>query len=571
LSTCRLTCIRIFLVSVLLVVMLTDIYHPYLFSMDEPRDAETSREALVDCHWITPYLCGWPFLEKPPLFYDTVAATYFLTGSISPAAARSVSAIFGIIMLAAVFFYCRRWASQRMAWFSVLVLISMPQFFYHSHTILLDIAVGAFCTTAIVAFALWLWRSESDTKKQALLCLFYLSSAGAFLTKGVIGVFHIVVIVGIFCLVTRQWHALRKLICAWPILLFIVPVTTWLCLFYREGGLIYFHQLFVHNVVGRFLKVLFVFSGSRLHNIDLNKITPWHFYLTTLPTIVGGAIVILPLTIWDAIQQTVASLRHRTQNRDMQADTKLLLLIWAIVPVLLLSFSATKQKTYIFPSCAAMAILVGAWLDKRLSKKQDDGWDGIGWFFVATIVAMVSIFSLRMGVKTYLIITCGLIAMTIPGLPMLLYKKKFTQFCFLFIALSIGTPIIYYAPNVQAEFRNGRCSLRLAHEVWTRVGDAPLYLYQPRDTIRGSIPFYGNRTVRELGFPEELNAVLLSSHKVYVLMSDKALVSLQKNKSFLNRYTVKPLPNCGDNQQLKERRYPLKMQLIFFLGSTSLK
>jgi 4-amino-4-deoxy-L-arabinose transferase-like glycosyltransferase len=230
LSTRRLTSVHIFLVSVLMVVMLTDIYHPYLFSMDEPREAEIARETLVDCHWVTPHLCGLPFLEKPPLFYNTVAITYFLTGSISPTAARSVSAIFGIIMLAAVFFFCRRWASQRMAWFSALVLISMPRFFYYSHTILLDIAVGAFCTTAIVAFALWIWRPESDTKKQALLCLFYLASGGAFLTKGAIGIFHVVVIVGIFCLVTRQWHTLRKLICAWPLLLFIVPVTTWLCL-----------------------------------------------------------------------------------------------------------------------------------------------------------------------------------------------------------------------------------------------------------------------------------------------------------------------------------------------------
>jgi len=33
-----LTFVHIFFVSVLMVVMLTDMYHPYLFSMDEPRD-----------------------------------------------------------------------------------------------------------------------------------------------------------------------------------------------------------------------------------------------------------------------------------------------------------------------------------------------------------------------------------------------------------------------------------------------------------------------------------------------------------------------------------------------------
>lgn len=549
LSTRRLASVHIFLVSVLMVVMLADIYNPYLSRTDEPREAEIARETLVDGHWITPYRCGWPFLEKPPLFYDIVAITYFLTGSISPTTARSVSAIFGIIMLAAVFFFCRYWASERMAWLSALVLITMPKFFYCSHTILLDIAVSAFCTVAILAFALWLWRPESDTKKQALLCLFYLASASAFLTKGVIGLFHVGVVVGLFFLVTRQWQALGKLICAWPILFFIVPVTMWLCLFYREGGLIYFHQLFVYNVVGRLLDVHFVVPDYLRRGVDLGKIAPWYFYLTAFPTIIGGAIIILPLTIWDAIKQTKASLRNRAQNWDAQADTKLLLLIWAIVPVFLLSFSACKETRYILPSCAAMAILAGAWLDERLSKKQEGCWSEIGWLSIAAAVAILSIFPFWIKAKIYLIITCGLTALTIPVLLILLYKKKFTQICFLFIALSICPSIIYYGTNVQTEFLHGRCSLCISGKVLARIGSSLFYLYKPNDTIRGSVAFYRNRTVRELDYPDELESVLLSRQKVFVLMEAAKLPNIQKDKLLLNRYTVQPLPVCGCTRQ----------------------
>jgi hypothetical protein len=129
-------------------------------------------------------------------------------------------------------------------------------------------------------------------------------------------------------------------------------------------------------------------------------------------------------------------------------------------------------------------------------------------------------------------------------------QKKFTQACFLFIAFSICPSIVYYGPHGQAEFCKGRCSLSLAHEVLARVGGAPLYLYRPiRDQIRGLIPFYENRTVRELDLPEEVPSALLSSHKVFVLTDAKNLPHIQKNKLFASRYTVQPLSNDGSNQQ----------------------
>jgi 4-amino-4-deoxy-L-arabinose transferase-like glycosyltransferase len=322
--------VSVFLVIFVGAVMMSGIRHPYLWAQDEPREAEIARETLVDGHWVTPHLCGLPFLEKPPLYYDLVAAAYAVTGSISPTTARAVSAAFGMIMLAGMFFLCRRWAGLRAAFLAVLVILSMPKFYYYSHLILLDIAVGAFCTVAMTAFAFWLWWPGSSAKKQTLLCLFYLASAGAFMTKGVVGIFHVIVIIAVFCIITWQWQTLRKLIFAWPIFIFILPAAVWVYLFYREGGIPYLYEHFVNNTVGRFLRVQFALRNVHFHHTDLGKAGSWHFYITSLPVILGASIALVPLAIWNAAAKAWAGWQNHTQSRNPQDDMQFLLLTWAI-------------------------------------------------------------------------------------------------------------------------------------------------------------------------------------------------------------------------------------------------
>jgi 4-amino-4-deoxy-L-arabinose transferase-like glycosyltransferase len=478
---------------------------------------------------------------------DIVATVYSLTGSITPTAARTVSVFFGIMMLAGVFFLCRRWTGTRCAWLSVLVLVSMPKFYYYSHLILLDIAVGAFCTVALVAFAFWLWWADTNVAKRWLLCLFYLASAGAFLSKGMVGVFHIIVVVGVFCLITRQWHTLRRLLFALPIFVFIVPVVTWIIMFYREGGMPYLYEHFVNNVIGRFLKMGFTLSSVHFLNTDLGKTGSWHFYITSLGLIFGAAVVILPLAIWNAAVKI--KVRNIGENRNLQTDMWLLLLIWAVVPIFLLSFSAAKETSYIIPSYAAAAILIGALLDERLPEAANVQWRGIGWLTVTAIVAVLSIFLSGIDARKYLFIALAVVSLAIPGLLILLSKKKFTQCCFWIIAAAICAPIIWFSPNVQYDFRKSHCALPLAKEVWSLTGDAPLYLYRPRDILRGSIAFYGGRTVPELDVPEQLRAVLASGQKVFILAEVKKLKPVQADTSLADLYRIRPLTGLGLDAQ----------------------
>ncbi len=231
--------LQAFLAIVLLCAMLADISHNYLWGPDEPREAEIAREVLTGNNWITPHLDGLPFLEKPPLYYDLVAAAFALTGKIKPTVARSVSTLLGVLMLASVFMFGYLWGGTRRAWLAAIALITMPQFYRYSHWILLDIGVGALCTMALVTFACWLWWPPRETRWDLLPYAFYLLCAAAFLTKGLVAIFHVVLIIGIFYIVGRRRQAISGLFSLFPMLFFMIPVGIWIylytCTSRREG------------------------------------------------------------------------------------------------------------------------------------------------------------------------------------------------------------------------------------------------------------------------------------------------------------------------------------------------
>src|SRR5450631_4378413 len=69
-----------------------------LWTPDEPREAEISREMALS-PGVIPTLNGERFIEKPPLYYWLVAATYRISGGPSVLAARAVSVAAGLATL----------------------------------------------------------------------------------------------------------------------------------------------------------------------------------------------------------------------------------------------------------------------------------------------------------------------------------------------------------------------------------------------------------------------------------------------------------------------------------------
>lgn len=523
----------LFLILVIAAAMATGVHHGYLFGPDEPREAEIARETLMDGRWVTPHLCGLAFLEKPPLYYNLVASAYALTGGISPTVARSVSVLFGCLMLAATFLIARRWRGAQTAWLATLILLTMPRFWRYSHVILLDIAVGAFCTCALACFARAAILDTGRRSERAYYALFALFSAAAFLTKGFVAVFIIGVIVLTFCLVQRR-GSLKNVFSPLPLLIFFAPVLGWILLYYREGGLPYLHEHFVNNILGRFLQVHFKLSTIRFYHTDLGHRLPWYFYLRALPEILGPWIALLPFAAWRAFRGA------RTPGESSDRRFLVLLLIWAFLPGFLLSFSGIKERSYILPSYAGIALMIAYWVEGALRARGDETLRGISRLWVVLPVALCVLVFPSLSPR---MLACAVTLVSLPlsvALSHLLFHRRFSEALYLGIALLLAILILSSAPSFLHQRYKRKCLTALARETGGIVGADALYLYRPSDNVRGCVSFYANRTIRELDRPDEVRAALRAPGRTFVIMEEGNFISLALDPSFESLLHIVP-------------------------------
>jgi 4-amino-4-deoxy-L-arabinose transferase-like glycosyltransferase len=121
-----------------------------LLEPDEGRYAEIPREMQARGDWLVPHLQGQPYLDKPPLVYWLVMASYEMLG-VHDWSARLVPAlaIHGCILL--TYRFGRRWMSERAAFWGALLLGLAPGFTSMGRLLLLDGVLALWATLALFA------------------------------------------------------------------------------------------------------------------------------------------------------------------------------------------------------------------------------------------------------------------------------------------------------------------------------------------------------------------------------------------------------------------------------------
>jgi hypothetical protein len=143
---CRLTSLLLLLVlpSALLYPSLS--FH--LFEPDESRYAEIGREMFQRGEWIVPYLQSEPYLDKPPLLYWLIEASYAVFG-VKVWAARLVPAlaVHGCVLL--VYLFGRRSVGERAAFWGALGLTLAPGWVSMGRLLLMDSLLTLWTTLAL--------------------------------------------------------------------------------------------------------------------------------------------------------------------------------------------------------------------------------------------------------------------------------------------------------------------------------------------------------------------------------------------------------------------------------------
>ena len=343
-----------------------------LWTPDEPREAEISREMLLN-PGVIPTLNGERFIEKPPLYYWTVAGLFRLSGGPSVGAARAVSVAAAVATLALLVAWGSAAHSRTAGWLAALMLATSLQFLVSSHWVLIDPLL--MLSTTVAAWSAWELLARRDAPWLKLL--FPLSLVLALWIKGLVGPVLVVAGLVTFLLIDRPsyWRRLRPVSCTSLMLLavLLLGLAIW-----EQGGNAALWEWGYVNHVQRLLNP----SGASGHR------QPPLYYAWTLP------FALLPwlAPFFEGLRPS-AWRRVHVPGLPMLADPARYGAIVSAGMLLVLSVSATKRETYLLP----LLPLIFLWLGIRTTEwwQQWQGGPasrlGMAWWLQALLLGLYAL------------------------------------------------------------------------------------------------------------------------------------------------------------------------------------
>ena len=295
-----------------------------LDNQDEARYSLLAREAAEHGHWILPRVRDEVYLNKPPLFFWTVALFALPFGVVSDATAPIASVVSALVGLLAVFAIGRLLWGAAAGLAAVLVLATSPFYFFMAHQVLTDMMLTAWMSWALYFF---LAAARSPHSLRPLVG-FYLCAAGGLASKGPAAL--MVVVAAIVVTVAREgWSGIRRLRLPLGLGLIVLTALPWLLPYLLQGERSYGRAVVMTDYLGWYLRTAVT---SRLEAVarHLSSFLPWGFFF-------------FPAVWW--------------WTRDRDAD-RTQLLLWAATLIVLLSLSGEQRARYYLPLWPVFALLV---------------------------------------------------------------------------------------------------------------------------------------------------------------------------------------------------------------------
>ncbi len=360
--------------------------------------------------YVTPYVNGIRFFDKPPLMYWMAAGSMHVFG-IHDWAARLPLALSVLVLIFAVYALGIRLFSEvspaahpdRGGFYSALAVATSIGPYLYTRFYIPDILLALWMTLGVHCFLIALERIRERQQSALLPCLGFASvMALNVLTKGLIGVifpvgfavlylaltrqlrllsqFHLLLSAAVFSVIAAPWHilaALRTPAIALPPGLGLPA----------RGGWAWFYLYNEH--FARFL-------GKRIpHDYGLTPV--WLFWTYLVIWVMPWA-TFIP----EAIIKHVYHLRSRSLATAREYEAALSLVLWTALVVIFFSISS-RQEYYSLPAIPALALIAGGLLARA------DVWLGDTrriclrwhlWFLVPIAGAITSV--------------CGYFAVTAP-------------------------------------------------------------------------------------------------------------------------------------------------------------
>ena len=317
-------------------------------------DNTESRYATIGMHmhlsgdWLTPRM--WyrgefvPFWGKPPLHFWLTAASFRLFG-LSEWASRVPGWLGGLVMLGSSFLLAGGLGGASAGVWAALLLASSALFYILAGSCTTDVTLSAFLAVAMLSFA----RStatEPGSRRVAWGLAFFVSMAGAVLTKGPVALVLAGLALFAYAAMSRRWRDFKNLPWLIGVPLFLLITVPWFVWAERAtpGFLRYY---FVNEHFLRYVR----HDYGDLYGVGHDR--PWGTIWTFL---LAG---FLPWTValaWGCMGETVRRVRAR-DHRLIYA------LCWGLAPAVFFTPARQILATYLLPGLPGLAVAGALVLD----------------------------------------------------------------------------------------------------------------------------------------------------------------------------------------------------------------
>jgi 4-amino-4-deoxy-L-arabinose transferase-like glycosyltransferase len=355
------------------------IFTPPLLDDVDTIHAEAAREMVLRHDWVTLYTDGIRYLEKAPLMYWGVAASYEVFG-VHDWSTRLPLMLGVLALLLTTYVLGTRAYDERGGFYSAVVLATCLGPYIFTRFQIPDIIVGLWMALS----ALFFLRSLEQENPSRWVCWgFAATCALNVLTKSLIGLVFPLGTIFLYLLITRNLRHVLRLPLFSSSLVFLVIAAPWHILAaLRNPG---------QGAVRGFLWFYFVNEQFLRY---LNKRVPPGY--DTVPLLIFWGLTVLWLAPWMVfLPQGLRRIPWRWRELRAQLSSaqraSLFFFLWALVIVGFFTLS-TRQEYYTIPAVPALALLIGGWLAKEVVSPESESRAGrISSWVLFVIVAVGSV------------------------------------------------------------------------------------------------------------------------------------------------------------------------------------
>lgn len=361
-----------------------------LMDVDETRYVSMARDMFNTKDFMTLYLNGEFFFEKPPLYFWLECFSFALFGKVTEFTARFPVAMCGTLICFLAYFTGKKVFSRAYGVVSSLILATCFEFVILAKFAILDIVVSA-CAAFSIMFGMITFFCREEHKK-FFIWLFYIFSGLAVMAKGLPG-FILPFGVMFCCLLAadKLKSALKPKYCLPGIIMFLMIVLPWHISMLNIHNPMFYEEYIVKHHLARF------FTSN-----DINRAEPFWFYFANLfwgmiPwTFSAIALIIAKLK---GVDKKILEWKNLNFNfNSLDNPRKFLVLNWIATVFILLFFSASSTKliTYILPVYIHIAFILGfAWVNyiQKGSHKKAINLSVYIWGGLCLLIAFAALFT----------------------------------------------------------------------------------------------------------------------------------------------------------------------------------